>query len=180
MALIDAGLQILGEQGLAGLSLRNCALRAGASHTAPKNHFGNMSGLLTAIAARGYKRMAEQMQDGLNADASRAERRSCAFSGYVNFAAANPALFELMFSKRKINSADPVMQEPVGACFEILKDISKNLKWDRAGEPDDEVRAQMLLWSLLHGFAQLTVSGTFKTGQMMSLNVLDVMPKFED
>jgi AcrR family transcriptional regulator len=53
-ALIDAGLEILEEKGLAGLTLRACARRAGASHTAPKNHFKNHAGLQTAIAARGY------------------------------------------------------------------------------------------------------------------------------
>ena len=44
-ALIDAGLEILEEKGLAGLTLRACATRAGASHTAPQNHFGNLAGL---------------------------------------------------------------------------------------------------------------------------------------
>lgn len=64
-ALVQAGLDILNQQGLADLTLRACALRAGVSHTAPKNHFGNLAGLMSAIAARGYQRLTETMQTGL-------------------------------------------------------------------------------------------------------------------
>ena len=50
-ALFEAGLEILAESGLSGLSLRNCADRAGVSHTAPKNHFGKPVILFNYMAA---------------------------------------------------------------------------------------------------------------------------------
>ena len=61
-ALVEAGLVILREKGLAGLSLRAIAERVGVSHTAPKNHFGNLAGLLTAIAGQGYEQLTETMR----------------------------------------------------------------------------------------------------------------------
>jgi len=179
-ALIRSGLDILAESGLSGLSLRNCAERTGVSHTAPKNHFSNLTGLLTAIAAEGYIRLKAAMVQNLAPDSGRAARREAAFKGYVDFAMANPALFELMFSKRKINGDDPVLQAPVAACFEVLRDISSGLMWDRASEPDSALRAQMLLWSLVHGFAQLSTSGTFQKEAMRHIDILDVLPRFGD
>jgi AcrR family transcriptional regulator len=61
-ALVKASLDILHKDGLAGLSLRKCAERVGVSHTAPKNHFGNMAGLLTALASAGYAMLADYMR----------------------------------------------------------------------------------------------------------------------
>ena len=179
-ALFEAGLEILAESGLSGLSLRNCADRAGVSHTAPKNHFGNITGLLTALAACGYEMLFGFMQRDLSADAKRAERRNAALIGYVKFAADHPALFELMFSKRKINGDDPVLKAPIGACLTILQDISKGLVWDKSDLQDADQRAQTVLWSMVHGYAQLVASGTLKAETMNGLDVLDVLPQFHD
>ena len=51
-ALVEAGLEIIEAEGLAGLSLRAIAAKVGVSHTAPKNHFGSLRGLLTAIGTQ--------------------------------------------------------------------------------------------------------------------------------
>lgn len=69
------------------------------SHTAPKNHFGNMAGLLTAMVTRGYEELAAMMSAQTSGDANRDQRRQDALLGYVNFAERNPALYELMFSR---------------------------------------------------------------------------------
>ena len=177
-ALVEAGLEILEESGLSGLSLRSCAARTGVSHTAPKNHFGNMNGLLTAIAARGYEQLADWMQRGLHDDASRRDKRKAAFEGYVGFAMAHPFLFELMFSGSRTRSDDPVLKGPVSACFAILREASLGLDWDKAGTPDADLRAQIMSWSLVHGFAQLKLAGKLDKDGLKGLDVLDVMPEF--
>ncbi len=60
-AFLDVARALLETDGLAGLSLRKCAEKVGVSHTAPKNHFGNMAGLLTAIVTKGYSELAQMM-----------------------------------------------------------------------------------------------------------------------
>ena len=50
-ALVAAGIELLDEGGLAALTLRRCAARAGVSHAAPAHHFKGLRGLLTAIVA---------------------------------------------------------------------------------------------------------------------------------
>ncbi|MCI5074922.1 WHG domain-containing protein [Oricola sp.] len=177
-ALVEAGLEILGESGLAGLSLRTCAARVGVSHTAPKNHFGTMSGLLTAIAARGYAQLADRMRRDLADDATRRQIRNAAFRGYVDFARAQPALFELMFSGGRTNRDDPALKEGVMACFEILRAASQDLDWDKADLPDAELRAQIMTWSLVHGFAQLALAGKLDKEATKTLGILDIVPDF--
>ncbi len=99
-ALVAAGLHLLETEGLPGLSLRAIAAQVGVSHTAPKDHFGSLRGLHTAIATEGFRRHAAAMRAGLPESADRAARLTAAMRGYVGFAAAHPHLFELMFSER--------------------------------------------------------------------------------
>ena len=62
-AFVDAARQALEAEGLAALSLRKCAEQVGVSHTAPKNHFGNMAGLMTALVTQGYGELAGMIDD---------------------------------------------------------------------------------------------------------------------
>ena len=56
--LLEAALAEIAERGPQALSLRELARRAGVSHAAPAHHFGDKPGLLTAIAAEGFRRLA--------------------------------------------------------------------------------------------------------------------------
>ena len=55
-ALLQAAERILERDGIQGLTLRAAAREAGVSHAAPKNHFGDMTGLLSDLAAVGFER----------------------------------------------------------------------------------------------------------------------------
>lgn len=177
-ALIENGLRILEESGIEGLSLRTLAERTGVSHTAPKNHFGNIAGLHTAIATNGYWKLADAMKRRVPENAKQEDRRNAAFQGYVDFAMAHPGLFELMFSKRRTNSDDSKLLEAAGACFTVLRDCAEGLEWDKADLPDAELRAQMMYWSFVHGFAELSVSGHFQKESTKRFGVLDILPSF--
>ncbi|GGE44591.1 TetR family transcriptional regulator [Primorskyibacter flagellatus] len=167
-ALIAAGLEILESEGLDRLSLRACAERVGVSHTAPKNHFGNVTGLLTAIAAEGQTCLHAAMTDGLNPDAPRAERRRAAAEGYVAFARAHPALFELMWARGRVDFSDPVLAAAMSASFAVLRDV--------AGASGDPAAASVRDWCTVHGFALLSLQGVFDKDGMRHLGVQDILP----
>ncbi|MEC7761154.1 MAG: TetR-like C-terminal domain-containing protein [Pseudomonadota bacterium] len=175
-ALVQAGLDILREQGLERLSLRACAERVGVSHMAPKNHFGNVTGLLSAISAEGFVALKAEMEHGLGEAPTRSERRDAAFRGYVAFAKANPALFELMFTRRLVDFTDPVLKGPMSDCAAILRQLSAGMIWDKDAAPDADMRAQMLNWCIVHGFAQLSVQGVFDKDGMRHLGIEDITP----
>ena len=50
-ALLKAAERVLERDGLAGLTLRAVAREAGVSHAAPTHHFGDLTGLLSELAA---------------------------------------------------------------------------------------------------------------------------------
>ena len=158
-ALIDAGLAELEAKGLADLSLRAIAARVGVSHTAPKNHFDGLRGLLTAIAAEGFRRHAAEMRRGADAAPRGKARLRAAANGYVRFALANPALFRLMFSNTLCKGDDPDLRRAAGESYEVLREIARGLDWDKADAPGAPTRTEWMIWSLVHGYAMLLIEG---------------------
>ena len=157
-ALLGAAEQLLREQGPAALTLRACARQAGVSHAAPTHHFGNISGLLTALAAIGFRKMWQAQQQKLQTvpdDLS--SRAKAAGMGYIQFALDNPALFDLMFRDPRIDwhnaeltEAFKIARQPVFAAIN-----AKALK-----EADTDPHSSWLrAWSLVHGFATLATAG---------------------
>src|SRR5262249_21104929 len=61
-AMLRAAESILERDGIRGLTLRAAAREAGVSHAAPKNHFGDVKGLLSDLAAVGFARFRAVME----------------------------------------------------------------------------------------------------------------------
>ena len=176
---LKAARDLLARDGLSGLSLRKCAEKVGVSHAAPKNHFGNMAGLLTAMVATGYAELAVMMTADANTNADRKRRRDQALLGYVDFAQANPALYDLMFSRDRLVQDDPDLLQQIRACFVILADCSAELGWHHGSLEDKAGKGQVAIWSLVHGYAQLVTAGRFKKDNMKGLSILDILPIIE-
>src|SRR5665811_1625280 len=54
-ALLEAAERVLERDGLSGLTLRAVAREAGVSHAAPTHHFGDLTGLVSELAAIGFR-----------------------------------------------------------------------------------------------------------------------------
>ncbi len=158
-ALIAAGIACLEQDGLAALSLRGIAARAGVSHTAPKNHFGSLRGLLTAIAAEAWRRHAAAMRGSLPPGASAKDRLTAMAEGYAGFALANPGLYQLMLSPLHCDLDSDEYRIAARASYAVLADVTADLI--RAGQApfDDPHRCEAMLWSLVHGYVLLTQGG---------------------
>lgn len=181
--LIAEGVALLEEEGLNKISLRAIAARAGVSHAAPKNHFASLRDLYTAMAAEGYRRHVAFMRAGLPKRASRTAKLAAAMQGYVRFAREHPHLFSLMFSADLCDLEDPELQAAGAESYGVLREISAGLDWDKADKPNADFRAETMIWSLVHGFAQLSNSGMLATAPdgsaQPALTVIDVVPAFK-
>lgn len=159
-ALLEAAEAELGEKGIEGFTLRGCAKRAGVSHAAPAHHFGDATGLLTALAAVGFRRFVETQAEIKETAASRDARgmQLAAGVGYVTFALKNPALFRLMFSSDRKNAEDANLQAAAGAAYRgLVADVSKarGAAVTSPGDDPDVIAA----WAMVHGLADLMISG---------------------
>src|SRR5260221_14141825 len=60
-ALLRAAIELLEESGETELSLRAVARRAGVSPAAPYRHYADREALISAVAAVGYRELAERL-----------------------------------------------------------------------------------------------------------------------
>ena len=87
-AVLSAAGKLIEKEGLAGLSIREAARRAGVSHNAPYRHFPDRDALLAALATEGFSEL-EKFLEGRTGRAMG--------EAYVRFALAHPNRFRLMF-----------------------------------------------------------------------------------
>jgi AcrR family transcriptional regulator len=144
-ALLDTALEVIAEQGPVAVSLREVARRAGVSHAAPTHHFRDKTGLLTALAAEGWRLLADAL--------AAVPGRDFAELGvaYVVFATGHPAHFAVMRAPGLVRADDPELVAAEQRAGEAL-----------AAEPDDRPRDRTTAlagWALVHGLSALVLEG---------------------
>jgi AcrR family transcriptional regulator len=161
-AVLDAAARILEREGIAGLTLRGAAREAGVSHAAPKNHFGDLAGLLSDLAAAGYVRLREEMLAAADAEHSPSARLHAVGSAYVKFARSNPGLFLLMFRRERLDMNRPALREAAQALFDILAGAVGKEASAGAVLDEQEALEMALAWSQVHGLAMLLIDGRLR------------------
>ncbi len=153
-ALLAAAEAELTERGIEAFSLRSVAKRAGVSHAAPAHHFGDANGLLTALAAEGFRRFrAMQAAREAKAENSPPAQMIAGGLGYVDFALARPALFRLMHSSDRPAFGAP---ELAAVARESYVHLAQGVAALRPNTTDADVAAT---WAIAHGLADLMVTG---------------------
>jgi AcrR family transcriptional regulator len=154
-ALLEAAETILRRDGILKLTLRGVARQVGVSHAAPKNHFDDMRGLLSELAAVGFARLAEVMQVAA-AQATDADTVMSAIGrAYVQFARANTGLFLLMYRSEMLDFERPALKDARATSSAILAAAIGVRRGPPAQPP--AVAEIAAAWSLVHGFAMLLI-----------------------
>lgn len=165
-ALLDAGEAELAASGLEGFSLRRVAARVGVSHSAPAHHFGDTRGLLVALATRGFQRLLAMMQARqATAPDTPIEHLVASGLGYLDFARAHTALFRLVFGSGLTVHGSPALEHAGDAALTHLATDLGRLRGAAAFAYDGAMDEVMAIWSLTHGFAELSISGRMKPVQ---------------
>lgn len=164
-ALLAAAQDILESQGLPALTLRAAARAAGVSHAAPKNHFGDLTGLLSELAAVGFREFSEALRVAGSGEGSLEERFDAIGQAYVRFARERTAMFLLMFRSERLDMNRPQLRAAVEESRAVLGGATAaRMGRDPAQPPNDAQLARMVgAWSLVHGFAMLLIDGRLET-----------------
>ena len=158
-ALLEAARAELVEHGRAAISLRAVARRAGVSHAAPKYHFRDRAGLLTAIATEGFIMLTAELQLVPRSERTSKDRSIAALGrAYIDFSLAHPALFDLMFRLDELHPDDPDLiqarREAIGVLDFAVAD------GDESGEASSSL--SLMSWALAHGLAVLARDGALQ------------------
>lgn len=164
-ALLMAAKRVADREGLNGLTLRAVAREAGVSHAAPAHHFGDVTGLLSELAAIGFKKFSDALGAATCSEASPDAIAASKASAYVTFARENPCMFQLMFRAERLDHDRPALREASEAAFIKLAGIVAARRHEDV-VPDRLTLAQAAdiarIWSMVHGFAMLYLDGRLK------------------
>jgi AcrR family transcriptional regulator len=162
-ALLKAAAKLVSEQGVANLSLREVARRAGVSHAAPAHHFTDKAGLLTALAAQGFTLFTAALTEARDAAGDDPLRRLSATGyAYVMFAATHRAHFEIMFQPHLVRGDDPALQAAEDQAYDVLRTAVAATQAHTAASADEIEIIALRAWSQAHGLATLWLTGNIK------------------
>jgi AcrR family transcriptional regulator len=164
-ALLQAAERVLERDGLAGLTLRAVAREAGVSHAAPTHHFGDLTGLVSELAAIGFRQFNAAMAGACGAGVQPMQRAIARARAYVAYAQAHPGMYGLMFRTERLDYARPALLEAARASFAGLAGaIGASRQEQISGDALtlDQAAAIARAWSLVHGFTMLLIAGQFK------------------
>ncbi|MEA2899267.1 MAG: hypothetical protein QOJ84_4882 [Bradyrhizobium sp.] len=161
-ALLKAAEKVLERDGLQGLTLRAVAREAGVSHAAPTHHFGDLTGLVSELAAIGFRQFNAAMAAADSTGASALLKAMARAKAYVAYARAHPGMYGLMFRTERLDMTRPSLHEAASASFAGLAgSIGASRHEHIAAEALslDQAAAIARAWSLVHGFTMLLLDG---------------------
>lgn len=156
-ALLKAAEKVLERDGLPGLTLRAVAREAGVSHAAPTHHFGDLAGLLSELAAIGYRQFSAAMI-AANAAGSLEQKGLASAKAYVDFAKAHPGMYGLMFRAERLDMSRPSLHDAAEASFAgLVRGVaaSRHEQIDADALSLEQAGAIVRAWTMVHGFAML-------------------------
>ena len=154
VVLTRAAAEVIIEKGLGAFSLREVARRAGVSHAAPGYHFGDMRGLLTALATQGLQTLHRETAAAAADEPDPIERLTAIGQAYVGVATRFPAHCEVIWREDLIDADDHAYSEAGMSAYGVLVATIEDIA--EAHNPglviDD---AAKLCWSAMQGLVEL-------------------------
>jgi AcrR family transcriptional regulator len=161
-ALLKAAEKVLERDGLPGLTLRAVAREAGVSHAAPTHHFGDLTGLVSELAAIGFRQFNAAMAAADSIGTSALLRAMARAKAYVAYARAHPGMYGLMFRTERLDMTRPSLHEAASASFAGLAGAIGASRHEHIAAEAlslDRAAAIARAWSLVHGFTMLLLDG---------------------
>lgn len=154
--LIEVAAELVDEGGPSAVTLREVGKRAGFSHNTPYKHFDSKEDLLACVAARELRTLTSAIHVAIEARQGLG-RVEAAAEAYINWARIHPARFKMAFGEWSID------HEVLGQAAEttwntMYQTVVQALDEEPQVTQNPDV-VLSLLWALVHGAADLDLSG---------------------
>lgn len=156
-ALIAAALELIASKGPGGFTFAEAARAAGVSAAAPYRHFRDRDALVEDVARQGFERfearLSQAWDQGRPHPVRALERVGMA---YLDFAAAEPALYAAMFEAGLQPKAGSPLDRAGEQAFAVLRRaVEAALALQPADSRPPALMVSLHMWSMAHGIASL-------------------------
>lgn len=166
-ALETAAVRLIERASIDKVTMRAVAREAGVSHAAPAHHFATLNDLFAAMAATGFRELADWVAEAQAASGTDPWDRMRAFCGaYIRYAVENPGRFQVMFRRPDDREPSEFNQLKAKATAQLMEDLAARveacLPVRAVNDPALTDRIAVVTWSLLHGCATLAQDGVLR------------------
>lgn len=155
--MLETSRELLAEGGLAALSMREVARRAGVTHQAPYHHFPDKESIVAELVTEGFEELARRLHGAVDAacEGGKAEVLRGAAEAYLGFALEHPAVFRVMFRPElcdpaRFPRAQAAAENARAACERLVRIVH-----DGRFSP----ALASVHWAHVHGLACLVLDG---------------------
>jgi AcrR family transcriptional regulator len=157
-AILTASRELAEAEGWEAVTTRRLSDRIEYSQPVLYSHFASRDAIIEAVALEGFSELSVVMHQGK----SKARSPEAALRGtakaYVEFAQANPALYDAMFTLATgLPFGRPEAPVQLHSAFDEIRKAVEPL----AGRQDPETLTEVV-WSSLHGLASLARAGRLR------------------
>lgn len=167
LALIDAAIEQIKEQGVEKLSMRAIARAVGVSQTAPYRHFKDKNHLLSEVATQAFSELYEASYAVVEQNRTPLQNIQAAGLVYLRYAIDNPEKYRILFGSRIQNRRSySTMVEAGEKSFQILIDQVERGIAEGDFIPGCALILANTLWTQVHGAASLILDGFYEDRQL--------------
>lgn len=157
--LIEAGIELISEEGVSHFSLRKVAVKCGVSHTAPYSHFENIEALKLAMGEHVTEKFADALKVSVQGEPDHFIRVRLMGKAYIRFFSENPHYFQFLFYHSGVaidfdrDQADcrDGEYEPLAVFKAEAFKLFAEMNLPEAGYANN----LLALWSMVHGIVSL-------------------------
>lgn len=163
--ILEASIALIEEEGLAKLSMREVARRAGVTHQAPYHYFADREAILGEIAEAGFRLLSESVQRAIATEhGAKPHAAACMETmgrAYVEFAVSHPAHFRIMFRPELVDLENcPGARAEGDNAFGMLTRVVHEAVLEGLPAYPSESALVAMIWSVAHGLACLLLDGS--------------------
>lgn len=153
--LIEAGIELITEDGMKDFSLRKVAAKCGVSHTAPYSHFENIERLTQAMGEHVTQKFMERLYESTQNQADSCAAVLSLGKAYISFFMENPHYYQFLFYYSGLTINLDNGAESDYKPFALFKETAYRMFDDISLAKEDYLNNLLALWSMVHGIVSL-------------------------
>lgn len=162
--ILDAALKLFRAGGVRNVTMRSIAGRIGYSPAAIYGYFEGKEDILRRLSISGFEQLLERMRPLAESGADPVERLVGGARIYLEFAAQNPDIYQLMFASEDVHlPLDGPTNDAAHQTFQLLVEvIVECIERGSIQNVEDPYVPALSVWSMVHGLAMLRIKDRLK------------------
>ncbi len=161
-ALVQTALEMVENDGVESITLRDLTKKIGTSRSALYRHFDSKDELMKAVVKAGFEKFHNFIAPAIMNNESVLNKLYAVGKSYIEFAIKNPNLYRMMFGHELQNEREDscdIKDEDDAPSFHALVSLVVEAQNSKLFKKDDPILQSTVIWSMMHGLVKLLIDG---------------------